>query len=124
MRIFENCIGPGTMVTFAALALALGAGNSCARDDTGGPRELTREVFIETYVQILTAQAAASDSADARARRAGVLARRNVSPADLEAFARRYADDPKAMADIWGEIERRLRETPRADTLPRGDEDR
>jgi hypothetical protein len=100
-----------TALRAAAACLALGAAVACrpeGREPASG-RALTREEFIETYVALLRVTATAADSADARARRAAVLQRRGIAPRDLERFARRYQDDPRALAEIWEEIERRLR---------------
>jgi hypothetical protein len=87
------------------LALAL----ACAREPTQGARAVTREQFIETYVALLRAEAQAADSVEARQRKAWVLERRGLTAADLERFAERYAEDPRTMAEIWREIESRIR---------------
>lgn len=91
----------------AVLALALGL--ACARDPAQGAREVTREEFIETYTALLRAEAQAADSVEARLRKAWVLERRGLDATDVERFTQRHADDPEEMAEIWKEIESRMR---------------
>lgn len=69
-----------------------------------------REEYIELYVELLRVSAAAEDSAEAARLRGQVLTRAGRTPEDLSAFVGRHADDPDYLADVWSEIERRLRE--------------
>ncbi len=73
---------------------------------------LTRQAYIDTYVELLRAVAAASDSAAAADSTKAVLGRRGVSEAELIDFARRRAADPQYLASVWLEIETRLRAPP------------
>ncbi len=82
-------------------------------------RGLTRQAYIDTYVELLRAVGAAADSASAADSTSAVLRRRGVSDAELLDFARRHADDPQYLASVWLEIETRLR-APR-DTAARRD---
>ncbi len=75
---------------------------------------------MEAYEALLRAEAAAQDSAEARQRRAWALERRNLTPQDLERFARKHSHDPEYMAELWREIEARVREPAPEDTSPRG----
>lgn len=86
------------------------------REPAGDGPEVTREEFIETYAALLRVEAQAADSADARQRRAWVLERRGLTAEDLERFAARHADEPEAMAEIWKEIEARIRALQTVDT--------
>lgn len=106
-------------IAAAAAACALGAGCP-GKPPAGAGRDVSREEFIETYVALLRAEAQAADSAEARQRRAWVLERRNLTAADLERFAERHADDPAAMAEIWKEIETRIRALQAGDTAESG----
>lgn len=112
-----------TKARYALLVLSLWvvpAQAACREKPTGearAGREVTRDQFIETYVALLRAEAAAADSAEARERRASVLERRELTADDLEGFAREHADDPAMMSKIWREIETRIRESGTTDTV-------
>ncbi len=71
---------------------------------------VTREVYIDLYVRILTAADAAPDSTAATDSAHRILAERDLTEDDLLEFAGRYIHDPQALADIWGAIEARLKE--------------
>ncbi len=76
---------------------------------------LTRQAYIDTYVELLRAVAAAPDSAAAADSTKAVLSRRGVSETELLDFARRRADNPQYLASVWLEIETRLRAPPEAE---------
>lgn len=69
-----------------------------------------REEYVAVYVDLLRISGEAEDSAEAARLRGEVLARAGRTPDDLSAFVDRHADDPDYLADVWAEIERRLRE--------------
>ncbi|UCC73133.1 MAG: hypothetical protein JSV86_00785 [Gemmatimonadota bacterium] len=99
----------GTLLSFAGC-------KDEAREETG----ISREDYIETYLEILLAAEAAADSFAATDSALAVLARRGLTEQDLLDFARRYRDDPGYLADIWQEIEERLEpeETPEERPTP------
>lgn len=90
----------------------------CACSPPQDPNAIDRETYIETYVQILRAAAAAPDSSAATDSALSILARRQLTEDRLTAFAIRHANDPSYLADAWGEIERRLREPPAPSAPP------
>ena len=78
--------------------------------------KLDRDAYIAINVEILRVAAEAPDSAAATDSARSVLARHALSETDLTEFAAYHIDDPGYMADVWGDIERRLREPIQADT--------
>ncbi len=66
-------------------------------------------------MEILQAAAAAPDSAAAEARIREILGQRELSRSDLAEFARAHIDDPSYLAEVWDEIETRLREERKAE---------
>ena len=93
-------------VTAAALGV-LFVLQAC-RPGTEGTR-VTREEYIDIYVEILRAAEAAPDSLAASDSARAILARREISEDDLLDFARQHAEDPEYLANVWLEIETRLR---------------
>lgn len=77
---------------------------------------LTREEYIEVYIEILRAASEEQDSAAATERAREIIASRGYAPADLAEFARRHAEDPGYLAEVWAEIEMRLRQQELPDT--------
>ena len=106
-RVRARTRRPGTICILAALCGL--APLACDSDDRAATIE--REVYVETYVELLKAAAEAPDSA-APDSVSAVLQRRGLSETDLSDFALRHADDPGYMASVWGDIENRLRERP------------
>ncbi len=97
----------GTVVLGTLLALL-----SCRSSQQTPQDGLTRQAYVDTYVELLRSVAAASDSAAAADSTRAVLGRRGVSEAELIDFARRRAADPQYLASVWLEIETRLRAPP------------
>lgn len=96
----------GAFLALSALPLSAGCGDS--REST----VMTRERYIALYVEILQAADSARDTLAAFRRASEILAEHGFSHDDLDAFARRHAGDPKYLAEVWGEIEQRLRTPP------------
>lgn len=90
--------------------LALGTLLFAAGCSGGPPGPITREAYVDLYVQILRAADAAPDSIAARDSARRILAEHGVTNDDLMEFAQRYVDDPTALAGIWEEIEERLKQ--------------
>lgn len=78
--------------------------------------EISRAEYIDTYVEILRAASGAADSAQASERAREILRQRGLSEDDLLLFAEQHAEDPAYLADVWMEIERKLRQTERPDS--------
>jgi hypothetical protein len=91
-----------------AVVVACGEGNP-----TG---VIEREAFVATWVELrraaIGARGVLSDS-----ERARVLEEQQVSEEELLAFAEAHGDDPTYMAEVWTEIESRMRPPP-ADSVP------
>lgn len=99
----------------AALALVVLLVLQACRPATEQTR-IGREEYIAIYVEILRAADAAPDSLAASDSARAILARRGVGEGDLLEFARHYAEDPEYLADVWLEIETRLRNPERQDS--------
>lgn len=97
----------GTVVLGTLLAFL-----SCGSPQQSPQGDLTRQKYIDTYVELLRAVAAAPDSAAAADSTKAVLGRRGVSETELIDFARRRAANPQYLASVWLEIETRLRAPP------------
>lgn len=97
----------GTVVLGTLLAF-----EACGSPQQPPQGSLTRQAYIDTYVELLRAVAAAPDSAAAADSTRAALGRRGVSEAELVDFARRRAADPQYLASVWLEIETRLRAPP------------
>jgi hypothetical protein len=102
-------------LTVAVLALGLLIALQACRPGTEGTR-VTREEYIDIYVEILRAAEAAPDSLAASDSARAILARREVSEDDLLDFARQHAEDPEYLANVWLEIETRLRNPEKQDS--------
>ncbi|MGD2216384.1 MAG: hypothetical protein PVJ64_06495 [Gemmatimonadales bacterium] len=99
------------MALGALLSLA-GCGNDEAEPHTG----ISRQEYVETYVEILLAAELAEDSVAATEAAREILARRGLTEDDLLEFGRRHTDDPGYLAEVWTEIEERIREPERPDS--------
>lgn len=95
----------GTLLAFAA-----------CQNDSAPADPISREEYIDIYVEILQVADESPDSVTASERAVAILARRGVSEEDLLAFARNHMEDPQYLVDIWSEIEERLRNPESADT--------
>jgi hypothetical protein len=102
--------------------LALGAllsVDACGRDGPDQALGISRQEYVDTYVEILLAAQVAEDSVAASESARAILARRGLTEDDLLEFGRRHMDDPEYLAEVWTEIEERLREPGRPDSLGR-----
>lgn len=95
----------GTLLAFAACQSGSAPADPISRDE-----------YIDIYVEILQVADEAPDSVTASERALAILARRGVSEEDLLAFAHNHMRDPQYLVDIWSEIEERLRNPESADT--------
>jgi hypothetical protein len=103
----------GAVLALSALLCSAG----CKEGGGDGSTGISRETYIETYVEILRAASAAPDSFAATDSAHAILARRGLTEEDLLEFGRRYDDEPAYLSQVWGEIENRLREPEPADSV-------
>jgi hypothetical protein len=109
VRVLGRVLGTlwvlGTLLAFSA----------CQSDSApAGP--ISRDEYIDIYVEILRVADESPDSVTASERALAILRRRGVSEDDLLAFAHNHMEDPQYLVDIWSEIEERLRNPEPADT--------
>lgn len=102
----------GAIVALSTL-LALAA---CGRGELDGGTGIDRQEYVDTYVEILLAAEIAEDSSAATESARAILARRGLTEDDLLEFGRRHADDPEYLAEVWLEIEERIRVPESADS--------
>ena len=93
----------------AVLALGTLLTSSACRPESAPADPLSREDYIDLYVEILRVADESPDSMTASERALAILAQRGVSEEDLLAFARNHSHDPKYLVELWSEIEERLR---------------
>jgi len=104
-RVLGAVLVLGTLLTSA----------SCRRESAPAD-PISREDYIDLYVEILRVADESPDSVTASERALAILTRRGVSEEDLLAFARNHRDDPEYLVELWSEIEERLRNPEPADT--------
>lgn len=92
------------MALGALLSLA-----ACGSGESDQELGISREEYIETHVEILLAAEAAQDSVAATEAARAILARRGLTEDDLLEFGRRHREDPEYLAEVWSEIEERIR---------------
>ena len=100
--------------------MALGALLSFPACRDGEPRHetgISRQEYVDTYVEILLAAELAEDSIAATESARAILARRGLTEDDLLEFGRRHTDDPEYLAEVWSEIEERIRYPEGADSV-------
>lgn len=95
--------------TFLAILLAACTGGEIVP----GVRDST---FVATMADLRRTEATATDSAALAAGRRRILQQRGLTPAQLEAAARKLGDDPNRALAIWQAIERRAIEPDTART--------
>jgi len=71
---------------------------------------ISREEYVEVYVDILRASDEEPDSIAASKRAQEILDRRGITEEELLGYAEHYAEDPEHLAQVWQEIESRLSE--------------
>ncbi len=91
--------------------------SGCKSEESG---RLSREEYIEVFVEILLAAEETRDSVAATYATLAILEKHGLTEDDLIEFANRYVDDAQGLADIWAEIEERLR-APVEEEEPEGD---
>ena len=95
-----------------ALAVAfLGVGLGACAESAEPTGVLDREAFIATWVELRTAALRTGDPIPV-AERARVLGERGVTEEEMLGFAEAHGDDPRYMAEVWTEIENRMRPPP------------
>ena len=102
------------------VVLALGALLSFPACRDGEPQHetaISRQEYVDTYVEILLAAELAEDSIAATESARAILARRGLTEDDLLEFGRRHTDDPEYLAEVWSEIEERIRYPEGADSV-------
>lgn len=70
---------------------------------------ISRQDYVDAYVDILSATDTTEDEVMASRVAQEILERRGLSEDDLLAYTRFYDDDPEYLANVWMEIEMRLR---------------
>ena len=98
-RALGAVLALGALLSFAA----------CADGEPGAGTELSRQEYVDTYVEILLAADLAEDSVAASDSARAILARRGLTEYDLLDFAQNLDEDPEQLAEIWQEIENRIR---------------
>jgi hypothetical protein len=94
----------GTLLFFSACA------------DTIDPPPINREQYVEIYVEILRAIDEEPDSIAASQRAQEILDLRGITQAELLAYAEHYINEPEHLAEVWLEIETRIRNPQGEDT--------
>ncbi len=104
--VTERASGRRALCSFVGVACAAGL---LACQQPSDPPGIDRDQYIELYVEILRAAGEAPDTAAAAQRADSILRLDGLTRDDLAVFADRHAEDPRYLADVWTEIERRLR---------------
>ncbi len=104
-RVLGAALLLGTLLALAA----------CGRESAPAD-PISREEYIDLYVEILRVADESPDSVTASERALAILTQRGVSQEDLLAFARNHSDDPEYLVELWSEIEERLRNPEPADS--------
>jgi hypothetical protein len=100
----------------AALVLGTLLASTGCRQESALPDPISREEYIDLYVEILRVADESPDSVTASERALAILIQRGVSEEDLLVFARNHMDDPEYLVELWSEIEERLRNPEPADS--------
>ena len=101
----------GTVLVLGTLLASAACRNESKPADT-----ISREDYIDLYVEILRVADESPDSVTASERALAILTQRGVSEDDLLAFARNHMNDPEYLVELWSEIEERLRNPVPADS--------
>jgi len=104
-RVLGAALLLGTLLALAA----------CGRESAPAD-PISREEYIDLYVEILRVADESPDSVTASERAVAILTQRGVSEEDLLAFARNHSDEPEYLVELWSEIEERLRNPEPADS--------
>ena len=107
--------GPASRLRFVlALALAVSAAPAACGREAEPAGVIDREAFIATWVDLRNAARRTGDPLP-EAERTRVLQEHGVTEDQLLGFADAHGDDPRYMAEVWTEVEARLR--PPADSV-------
>jgi hypothetical protein len=90
--------------------------SAACRRESAPADPISRQDYIDLYVEILRVADESPDSVTASERALAILTQRGVTEHDLLTFARNHADDPEYLAELWSEIEERLRNPEPADS--------
>jgi enamine deaminase RidA (YjgF/YER057c/UK114 family) len=109
-----------------AVVLTLLAAMACSSEDS--VEVISREQFVEAYVELRSISQRSLDEAIPLAERDRVLQELGLTPEDLEEFVELHGTDPTFMYEVWEEVDTRFREMrstppppPRSDSsLPPG----
>jgi len=88
-----------------SLALAVLLLGGCAPE---APDTISRETFVQVYVELRVAALDRDDATLAAADRERILSSHGVTGEDLLNFAEVHSQDPAFMRAVWSEIEERL----------------
>jgi hypothetical protein len=97
------------VLVLVATALATAPAACGGESDPAGV--IDRETFIATWVDLRTAALRTGDPLP-EGERTRVLQERGVTEDELLGFAEAHGDDPRFMAEVWTEIENRMRPAP------------
>ncbi len=108
---------PGSLTRALGTGLALSALFIAAACRGRAADGISRELYIDTYVEILRTADKAPDSLAAFDSARAILERRGIGEQDLLDFARQHIRDADYLSEVWLEIERRLKAPP--DSAPK-----
>ncbi|MFP3948431.1 MAG: hypothetical protein ACLFWG_06855, partial [Longimicrobiales bacterium] len=92
------------------LPLVVGACGGEAEDAAAPEPTVSREAFISTYVDLRMAALRRPDTEITRGERERILEEHGVSSGELLRFVEVLSrDDPRAMQEVWAEIQDRVR---------------
>ncbi|MFC1575050.1 hypothetical protein ACFL5A_00185 [Gemmatimonadota bacterium] len=106
------------MRTSILLILSAGAclaGAGCSPDESppGAEDTITREAFVEAYVELRVAGLTTIDQEIPLAERDRILAEQGLTDQDLLRFIEVWGQDAALMEELWKELDDRLREAER-----------
>ncbi len=100
--------------TLALVCAALLTPLAVACGDEADPSLVSRARFVDTYVDLRVSALRREDETLTDSVRAAVLARHDVTEAQLLDFASAHGGDLEFMRDLWNEVEARLDSVPLA----------
>lgn len=82
---------------------------ACGRDATGNAAGgLTREKFVDTYVELGIAQRSSTSPDEFQARKEDVLRRNEVTEEQLQSFVNQHGRELRFMASVWDSVRSKL----------------
>ena len=94
---------------------------ACGDDPAGSSASVDRETFVATYVDLRLSALGTPTGEITDAERERVLAKHQVTEADLVSFAEAYGSDPATMKEVWEEVRLRLQRSAGEDTGTEGE---